>query len=88
MFGRFGVRVPRLLPELKWAKFTNRPTHDNGMSGRFELIVEAGLIIEAFGEPRVSVEIAKAEPALEDTLVARLFLYIRAIKPTMTSSAK
>jgi len=45
------------------------------------LIVEAGLVIELFGEPRVSVEVAKAEPALEDTLVAPIFLHIRALKP-------
>jgi hypothetical protein len=44
-------------------------------------VVEAGLVIERFGEPRVSVEEAKAELALEDTLVAPLFLHIRALKP-------
>jgi hypothetical protein len=38
-------------------------------------------VTERFGEPRVSVEVAKAEPALEDTLVAPLFLHIRALKP-------
>jgi hypothetical protein len=58
------------------------------LSAWVELIVEAGLVIEAFGEPRVSVEIAKAEPALEDTLVAPLFLHIRAIKPAMTSGER
>ena len=51
------------------------------MSGWVHLIVEAGLVIERFGEPRVSEEVAKAEPALEDTLVAPIFLHIRALKP-------
>jgi hypothetical protein len=46
------------------------------------LIVAAGLIIDRFGEPRVSVEVAKAAPALEDTLVAPLFLHIRVLKGT------
>jgi SAM-dependent methyltransferase len=64
------------------------PRFHRTLSAWVELIVEAGLVIEAFGEPRVSVEIAKAEPALEDTLVAPLFLHIRAIKPAMTSGER
>jgi SAM-dependent methyltransferase len=59
-------RVPRFHPTL---------------SGWVSLIVEAGLVIERFGEPRVRVDVADAEPALEDTLVAPLFLHIRAFKP-------
>jgi hypothetical protein len=51
------------------------------LGGWVDLIVEAGLVIERLGEPCVSVELAKAEPALEDTRVAPLFLHIRAIKP-------
>jgi hypothetical protein len=51
------------------------------LSGWVHLLVEAGLVIERFGEPRVSAEAAKSEPALEDTLVAPLFLHIRALKP-------
>jgi hypothetical protein len=57
------------------------------LSGWVHLIVKAGLLIERFGEPRVSVEVAKAEPALEDTLVAPLFLHIRAIKPSRECKA-
>ena len=57
------------------------PRFHRTLSGWVHLIVEAGLVIERFGEPRVSVEVAKAEPALEDTLVAPLFLHIRALKP-------
>jgi SAM-dependent methyltransferase len=64
------------------------PRFHRTLSAWVELIVEAGLVIEAFGEPRVSVEIAKAEPALEDTLVAPLFLHIRAIKPAMTNGER
>jgi SAM-dependent methyltransferase len=73
---------------------TNTPQEERDKTGPFRvprfhrtlsewvhLIVKAGLVIERFGEPRVSVEVAKAEPALEDTLVAPLFLHIRALKP-------
>ena len=56
------------------------PRFHRTLSGWVDLIVEAGLVIERFGEPRVSLELAKAEPVLEDTLVAPLFLHIRAIK--------
>jgi SAM-dependent methyltransferase len=57
------------------------PRFHRTLSGWVDLIVGAGLVIERFGEPRVSEEVAKAEPALEDTLVAPLFLHIRARKP-------
>lgn len=57
------------------------PRFHRTLSGWVHLIVEAGLVIERFGEPRVSVEMAKAEPALEDTLVAPQFLHVRALKP-------
>jgi SAM-dependent methyltransferase len=57
------------------------PRFHRTLSGWVHLIVKAGLVIERFGEPRVSVDVAKAEPALEDTLVAPLFLHVRARKP-------
>lgn len=58
------------------------PRFHRTLSRWVELIVEAGLVIERFGEPRASVELAKVEPELEDTLVAPLFLHIRGTKPT------
>jgi hypothetical protein len=57
------------------------PRFHRTLSGWVSLIVKAGLVIERFGEPHVTAEVAKAEPALEDTLVAPLFLHIRALKP-------
>jgi SAM-dependent methyltransferase len=57
------------------------PRFHRTLSGWVHLIVEAGLVIERFGEPRVSPKVAEAEPALEDTLVAPIFLHIRAVKP-------
>jgi SAM-dependent methyltransferase len=57
------------------------PRFHRTLSGWVDLIVEAGLIIKRFGEPRASMELAAAEPALEDTRVAPLFLHIQAIKP-------
>jgi hypothetical protein len=60
------------------------PRFHRTLSGWVEVIVEAGLVIERFGEPRVTAEVAKAEPALEDTLVAPIFLHIRAVKAITT----
>ncbi|HTZ38396.1 MAG TPA: class I SAM-dependent methyltransferase [Stellaceae bacterium] len=57
------------------------PRFHRTLSGWVELVVAAGLVIERFGEPRVSADRAKAQPALEDTLVAPLFLHVRASKP-------
>ena len=57
------------------------PRFHRTLSGWVDLLVEAGLVIERFGEPRVSADVAKAEPTLEDTLVAPIFLHIRALKP-------
>ena len=44
------------------------PRFHRTLSGWVDLIVDAGLIIDRFREPSASVELAKAEPALEDTL--------------------
>jgi ubiquinone/menaquinone biosynthesis C-methylase UbiE len=57
------------------------PRFHRTLSEWVNLIVAAGLMIERFDEPRVSAELANAEPALEDTLVAPLFLHVRALKP-------
>jgi hypothetical protein len=50
------------------------------LNGLVHLLIKAGLVIERISEPRASVELAKAEPALEDTRVAPVFLHIRAFK--------
>ena len=57
------------------------PRFHRTLSDWVTIIVEARLVIECFGEPRASLETAKAEPTLEDTLVAPIFLHIRAFKP-------
>ena len=44
------------------------------------MIVNAGLTIQAFGEPMASEEVALAEPVVADTRVAPIFLHIRAGK--------
>ena len=59
------------------------PRFHRTLGGWVDLIVEAGLVIERFGEPFVTLEIAQAEPALEDTRVAPIFLHVRAMKPKM-----
>jgi ubiquinone/menaquinone biosynthesis C-methylase UbiE len=56
------------------------PRFHRTLSGWVQIIVQAGLIIEAFGEPCATPEVAAAEPVVEDTRVAPLFLHIRARK--------
>jgi SAM-dependent methyltransferase len=50
------------------------------LSSWVDLICGAGLSIEKFGEPKASNELADAQPVVADTLVAPLFLHIRARK--------
>jgi SAM-dependent methyltransferase len=57
------------------------PRFHRTLSGWVELICRAGLVIEQFGEPCASPELAKAVPVVEDTRVAPLFLHIRARQP-------
>ena len=57
------------------------PRFHRTLSQWVELIVGAGLMIEAFGEPRASVEAAAAEPIIADTRVAPIFLHVRARRP-------
>jgi SAM-dependent methyltransferase len=58
------------------------PRFHQTLSGWVELICRAGLVVEEFGEPSASPELAKAVPVVEDTRVAPLFLHIRARKPS------
>jgi ubiquinone/menaquinone biosynthesis C-methylase UbiE len=57
------------------------PVFHRTLSSWVELICRAGLVIEQFGEPCASPEVAAANPAVADTRVAPLFLHIRARKP-------
>jgi SAM-dependent methyltransferase len=57
------------------------PRFDRTLSGWVDMICRAGLVIEQFGEPSASAELAAAEPVVADTRVAPLFLHIRARKP-------
>jgi hypothetical protein len=59
------------------------PVFHRTLSSWVELICRAGLVIEQFGEPSASAELAAAQPSLADTRVAPLFLHIRARKPTV-----
>lgn len=56
------------------------PRFHRTLSSWVSMIVEAGLAIEAFGEPMASVEVAEAEPVVADTRIAPIFLHIRARK--------
>jgi ubiquinone/menaquinone biosynthesis C-methylase UbiE len=57
------------------------PVFHRTLSSWVELICRAGLVIEQFGEPSASAELAAAQPSLADTRIAPLFLHIRARKP-------
>jgi SAM-dependent methyltransferase len=57
------------------------PRFHRTLSGWVEIICRAGLVIEHFGEPCASPELAKAQPVVADTRVAPLFLHVHARKP-------
>jgi ubiquinone/menaquinone biosynthesis C-methylase UbiE len=57
------------------------PRFHRTLTSWVSMIVEAGLVIEAFGEPMASPEVALAEPVVADTRVAPIFLHVRARKP-------
>ncbi len=57
------------------------PVFHHPLSDWVEYICGAGLVIEQFGEPSASPELAAAVPVVADTRVAPLFLHIRARKP-------
>lgn len=56
------------------------PRFHRTLSGWVEIICDASLSIEAFGEPRASEALAAAEPVVADTRVAPVFLHIRCRK--------
>jgi hypothetical protein len=45
------------------------------------MICRAGFVIQEFGEPSASEELASEIPFIADTRVAALFLHARAVKP-------
>lgn len=57
------------------------PVFHHPLSDWVSYICRAGLVIEEFGEPSASPELAAAVPVVADTRVAPLFLHIRARKP-------
>ena len=57
------------------------PVFHHPLSDWVAFICRAGLVIEQFGEPSASLELAEAVPVVADTRVAPLFLHIRARKP-------
>jgi SAM-dependent methyltransferase len=57
------------------------PRFHRTLSGWVEIICDAGFLIEKFSEPSASPELARAEPVVEDTRVAPLFLHCRVRKP-------
>ncbi|MGK9055438.1 class I SAM-dependent methyltransferase [Neorhizobium petrolearium] len=80
--GRIERWVFSSIPEEERAKLTpfSIPRFHRTLSTWVSMIVEAGLVIKAFGEPMASQEVAAAEPVVADTRVAPIFLHIRAVK--------
>ncbi len=60
------------------------PRFHRTLSGWVEILCQAGLVIEQFGEPCAGIELAKAaSTSLDGTRIAPLFLHIRARKPAV-----
>jgi SAM-dependent methyltransferase len=61
------------------------PRFHRTLSEWVAMICRAGMVIEQFGEPCASLELAEAEPVVADTRVAPIFLHVRARKPNPAS---
>ena len=57
------------------------PRFHRTLSEWVEIICDAGFVVERFAEPSATLELARAEPVVEDTRVAPLFLHCRVRKP-------
>ena len=57
------------------------PRFHRTLSQWVEMMCAAGFVIQKFGEPSASPEVAAAYPGLADTRVAGLFLHVRCVKP-------
>ncbi len=57
------------------------PRFHRTLTSWVRMIGEAGLIIQEFGEPSATEEVAQAVPDVADTRVAGIFLHIRVVKP-------
>ncbi|MGR9077111.1 class I SAM-dependent methyltransferase [Rhizobium leguminosarum] len=80
--GRIDRWIFSSIPEAERATLTPFavPRFHRTLSTWVSMIVEAGLTIDAFGEPMASVEVALAEPMVADTRIAPIFLHVRARK--------
>lgn len=74
---RFGAAPPEVKASVGPFRV---PRFHRTLSEWVAMIVAAGLTIEHMAEPRIDAERAQREPYLADTLIAPLFLHIRARK--------
>ncbi|WP_349961745.1 methyltransferase domain-containing protein [Rhizobium sp. ZPR3] len=81
--GRIDRWIFSTIPAEERAQLTpfSIPRFHRTLTSWVSMIVNAGLTIEAFGEPMASSEVALAEPIVADTRIAPIFLHIRARKP-------
>ena len=80
----------------KWLFFAAPPDVKEGMapfrtpvfmrtlSSWLNRLVEAGFVLERFGEPYPSDEAVRERPGLQDAQVVAYFLHVRARKPAIT----
>jgi SAM-dependent methyltransferase len=59
----------------------SEPRFHRTLSEWINLMVSIGFVVEQLGEPKADEATARAEPYVADTLVAPLFLHVRARKP-------
>lgn len=59
------------------------PRFHRTLSAWVEMICSAGFVIQQFGEPSASRELARDFPTIADTRVAGIFLHIRVVRPKM-----
>jgi 2-polyprenyl-3-methyl-5-hydroxy-6-metoxy-1,4-benzoquinol methylase len=59
------------------------PRFHRTLTSWVEMIWKAGLVIQEFGEPSASIEVAQAHPIVADTRVVGQFLHVRAVKPKL-----
>lgn len=57
------------------------PRFHRTLTSWVRMIGEAGLVIQEFGEPSATEEVARAVPDVADTRVAGIFLHVRAVRP-------
>jgi len=76
IFGAAPAELKQTLPKFKTPRFTRT------ISQWFNLLIEAGFLLEQVAEPRPSDETVKQCPYIQDAQIVAYFLHIRVRKPS------